>query len=59
MSSTGKTFTLLLGMATGAALTVFALSKKGKRTREEIAKKVNEISGEVKSSVRRKLSKVS
>ena len=59
MSSTGKTFALLVGMATGAALTAFALSKRGKRTREEIAKKINEISGDVKTTVRRKLSKAS
>lgn len=59
MSSTGKTFALLVGMATGAALTAFALSSRGKRTREEIAKKYNEISEGVKSTVKRKLSKAS
>ena len=59
MGSTGKTFALLVGLAAGAAFTAFALSKRGKRTREEIAKKVNELSEGVKSSVRRGLSKAS
>lgn len=59
MSSTGKAFALFVGMATGAALTAFAMSKKGKRTREEVAKKFGEITDGVKSSVRKKLAKVS
>jgi gas vesicle protein len=59
MGSTGKAFALLVGLAAGAALTVFAFSKKGKKTREEIARKFNEITDGVKTSVRKSLTKVS
>jgi len=58
MGSTGKTIALLIGAAAGAALTAFAFTKKGKKVREEIAKKVNEISDGVVTSVKRNLTKV-
>lgn len=58
MGSTGKTVALLLGAAAGAALTAFAFTKRGKKVREELAKKVNELSEGVVTSVRKNLTKV-
>jgi len=58
MGSTSKTIALLLGVAAGAALTAFAFTKKGKKTREELTKKAGEFSDEVLSAVRRNFTKV-
>ena len=58
MATSGKKIAVFLGLAAGTALISYAISKKGRRIKEEVTRKVSELKDGMISSVKAKIKKV-
>ena len=58
MGTSSKKIAVFLGLAAGAALVSYAISKKGKNIKEDVTRRATELKDGIISSVKGKIKKV-